>query len=86
MQLVHTEEVTGSIPVSPTRSAAGSEHGNRPSCFFCNTEAQQRCSAAQPRSSHNGGVLWPDNGLVFTTAPVITVGAEAMDKIFANEH
>jgi hypothetical protein len=37
MPLVHTEEVTGSIPVSPTR-------------------------------------------------PVITIGAEAMDKIFANEH
>jgi hypothetical protein len=30
MPLVHTEEVNGSIPVSPTRSAAGSDSRNRP--------------------------------------------------------
>ena len=48
MPLVHTEEVTGSIPVSPTRSAASCDHVAGRFCCPYNTEVHQRSLAAQP--------------------------------------
>ena len=44
-RLVHTEEVTGSIPVSPTRSAAGCDLPTGRFCYPYNTEVQQRLAA-----------------------------------------
>jgi hypothetical protein len=45
-RLVHTEEVTGSIPVSPTSSQAGSNSRNRPSL------SSGRVSANRPWPGH----------------------------------
>jgi hypothetical protein len=46
-RLVHTEEVTGSIPVSPTSSQAGSKSRNRPPLSSGSSKRQQRPSRDQ---------------------------------------
>jgi hypothetical protein len=55
-RLVHTEEVTGSIPVSPTQPKAGSESRNRPSLSSGSSKRQQRPSRdqllAMPQDAH----------------------------------
>jgi hypothetical protein len=104
-RLVHTEEVTGSIPVSPTQLTGQLRSCDRP--FF--SLVQQQSAAVTPGSlelRHTFVSLLSDNGMAIEEIsrlvghsssnvtetiyrhqirPVITVGAEAMDKIFANE-
>ena len=66
-RLVHTEEVTGSIPVSPTQLSGRFRPSDRPFCCPYNTEVRQRpscraigrASRARPgqfRSRHSGAL------------------------------
>jgi hypothetical protein len=48
MRLVHTEEVTGSIPVSPTQLSGQSRSCNWPFFYPYNSEVQQRWLTAEP--------------------------------------
>ena len=67
MPLVRVEEVIGSIPVKPTRSAAMS-------IFEEISRLVGHSSSNVTETVHRHQIR-----------PVITIGAEAMDKIFANE-
>src|SRR5882672_3624835 len=54
-QLGGIEEVTGSIPVSPTQLSGRFRTRNRPSCFLCNTEV---LTGPVPRQNRSLPLIW----------------------------